>query len=343
MLLSELAAAVGGTLHNVTADFEIEKATSFDAAGEHDICVVASSKLNKEVKTCKAGALIVGTGNILQGHTCIEVAEPWIAMVMLLEALHPPMEQYWFEGLAKSAFIHPTAVLGEGVTVAPNAVIGPETRIGAGTVVCPGVVIGRNVTIGDDCIFEPNCVIEANTRIGKRCIIHAGAVIGSDGFKYEIVSFGRIKIPQVGCVVIGDDCEIGSCTCIDRAGFTETRIGARTKIDNQVQVGHNVVTGTDCCLVSQSGVAGSTKLGNWVILAAKAGIADHLTLGDGSIVMAGTGVMRNVGPKEYVLGMPARPARQTMKIVAATEKLPDLVKEVNALRKRIEELEKQEK
>ncbi|MDD4279343.1 MAG: UDP-3-O-(3-hydroxymyristoyl)glucosamine N-acyltransferase [Candidatus Sumerlaeales bacterium] len=340
MLLSEFAQVANGRVSNLDTDFEINAATSFDVAGSCDVCVVTTPKLNTAALSSAAGAFIVKQGNVLPGRVCVEVADPWLAMAGLLSKLHPISAVQWFRGIHPSAVIHESAVLGANVTVGPNVVIGPGSVLGAGCYLYPGVVIGPNVSIGDDCLFESNVVIEANTRIGNRVIIHAGSVIGSDGFKYEIVSVGRIKIPQVGCVVIEDDCEIGSCSCVDRAGFTETRIGARTKIDNLVQVGHNCVIGNDCVIVSQTGVAGSCKLGNWVILAAKVGIADHVTINDGAIVMAGSNVMREVPAGEHVLGTPAVPVTQELRIKTAQNKLPEMRKEMLALRRRIEELEK---
>lgn len=341
MLISEFAATVGGAMHNLADDFEITAATSFDVADETAVCVVASAKLNKEATASRAGAFIVAPDNILPERTCIAVPEPWPAMVALLNELHPPQTQYWFEGISDAAFVHPTAVLGAGVAIGPNSVVGPGSRLGDNCIICPGAVIGTNVTIGAGSIIEPCAVIEANTQLGNRCIIHANSVIGSDGFKFEITSKGRIKIPQVGNVVLGDDCEIGACTCIDRAGFTTTRLGARTKIDNLVQIGHNCVTGHDVVIVSQAGVAGSCKIGNWAILAAKSGMTDHVTMGDGAILLAGAGIMRDLAPGEHVFGGGiARPVRQAMKIHAAQEKLPDMLKEVKALQRKVAELER---
>ena len=202
----------------------------------------------------------------------------------------------------------------------------------------PAWYVGDDVTIGEDCQLFPNVVIRERITLGHRVVIHAGSVLGTDGFGYRWDGPRHAKVPQIGTVVVEDDVEIGSCVCIDRAKFSATRIGRGTKIDNLVQIGHNVVIGPHCIIVGQAGLAGSSTLGNGVVLGGQSAVRDHITLGDGAMVAACSAVAEDVDPKTIVSGMPALPHRQTLREQAAFRRLPDLVVQVRKLQEQIEQL-----
>jgi UDP-3-O-[3-hydroxymyristoyl] glucosamine N-acyltransferase len=233
-----------------------------------------------------------------------------------------------------------SAQLGKGVSVGPHCTIEEGVVIGDGTVISANCHIGCKTVIGEDCWFYPLVSIREYTEIGDRVIIHNGTVVGSDGFGYAVQKDGsRTKIPQIGKVVIEDDVEIGANSAIDRARFGKTRIGKGTKIDNLVQVAHNVVIGEHSVLCGQAGISGSTTIGSRVILAGQAGLAGHLEVGDGAIVGAQAGVMKDVPPRDFVIGSPAMTHLQTKKMIASTITLPRLKDKVRKLEEALEELQ----
>jgi UDP-3-O-[3-hydroxymyristoyl] glucosamine N-acyltransferase len=213
--------------------------------------------------------------------------------------------------------------------------------LGARCVLYPGVYIGDDTTLGDDCHLLPNVVVRERCTLGHRVIVHAGAVIGTDGFGYRWDGKQHAKVPQIGTVEIGDDVEIGSCACIDRAKFAATRIGHGTKIDNLAQIGHNVVIGPHCIIVGQAGLAGSATLGTGVILGGQSAVRDHITMGDGAMLAACSGVMEDVPAKQIVSGLPALPHRQSLREQAALRRLPDLVVQVRKLEEELRALKAQ--
>jgi UDP-3-O-[3-hydroxymyristoyl] glucosamine N-acyltransferase len=219
-------------------------------------------------------------------------------------------------------------------------VIGQRTILGARVALHAGVVIGDDVTLGDDCDLYPNVVVRERVSIGRRVAIHAGSVIGSDGFGYNWDGQKHAKVPQIGTVVIEDDVEIGSCVCIDRAKFGATRIGQGTKIDNLVQVGHNVQIGPHSIIVGQTGIAGSARLGTGVVLGGQTAVRDHITIGDGAVVAARSAIANSIPAKTTVSGMPALPHRQTLREQAALRHLPELRVELRKLQEEIAQLKK---
>ncbi|MBY0510824.1 MAG: UDP-3-O-(3-hydroxymyristoyl)glucosamine N-acyltransferase [Rhodospirillaceae bacterium] len=223
-------------------------------------------------------------------------------------------------GVAESARIAPDAVLGEGAAVAHGAVIGAKAAIGKRSRIGANAVIGHGVVVGDDCRISPNVTL-SHCLIENRVIIHAGVQIGQDGFGFVPSKDGHRKVPQLGRVVVHDDVEIGANTTIDRGAAGDTVVGAGTKIDNLVQIGHNVQIGRRCIIVSQVGISGSCKIGDGAVIGGQAGFADHVTVGEGAQIAAKTGVMRDVGPGEIVMGYPARPIRQFWRDVAAVSRL----------------------
>jgi UDP-3-O-[3-hydroxymyristoyl] glucosamine N-acyltransferase len=229
--------------------------------------------------------------------------------------------------------------LGEGVAIQPFVVVEDGVWIGDRTVIYAGCFIGRQCRIGNDCLIYPHVSIRERVEVGHRVIVHAGTVIGSDGFGFVTVKGAHHKIPQIGTVVIEDDVEIGANVAIDRARFGRTIVGKGTKIDNLVQIAHNVATGSNCLLVAQSGVSGSTVLGNNVVLAGQAGVVGHITIGDNVVVGAQAGVTKSVPADAAVWGLPAKPLARAKRVNASVQRLPELYKEMEFMRKRMEAVE----
>lgn len=241
--------------------------------------------------------------------------------------------------------IHPTAVIGRGVSLGKDVALGAyvvvedETIIGDAAIIYPGCFIGHHSSIGKDCLIYSHVSLREKTHIGDRVIIHSGTVIGSDGFGFVEVEGMHQKIPQLGTVEIQDDCEIGANVTIDRARFDKTIIGRGTKIDNLVQIAHNVVIGENSIIVAQAGISGSTIIGKNVTLAGQAGLVGHISVGDGAIVAAQAGVTKSVAAHTVVSGYPARPHNEAKRINACIQKLPELYEIISDLKKRIAELE----
>jgi len=247
---------------------------------------------------------------------------------------------YGTVGVAKESWISPSAVLADDVSIYPFAYVGEGVRIGSRVVIHPGVCVGREVIIGDDTVLYPNVVVYPLCVIGARVIIHAGAVIGSDGFGFVKEEGRNVKIHQVGAVEIEDDVEVGANSCIDRATFGTTRIKRGVKIDNLVQIAHNVVIGEDSIVVAQVGISGSTTLGRNVTLGGQVGLADHLEVGDNVMVAAQSGVMKDVQSNQIVGGTPALPHRQALRVTSVWTRLPELKRELEELKGRLEKVEK---
>ncbi len=349
MKLTELAAALGVEPQNLREDFEIRAVTTLERAGAGDVSFIASDKYAREAAHSAASAFIVpaklpeALRAALPSHAAVlALAEPWSGVLLLLQTLHPEAGRPDFSGggVHPTAVVDPTAQVAADASIGPNAVIGPRAVIGARAAVGANSVVGRDCRVGEGCIIHPAAVLQDSTVLGRDVIVQPGAVLGADGFKYEIIGGRWTKIPQVGNVVVEDGAEIGANSCVDRASYTETRIRANTKIDNLVQIAHNVKVGAGCIIVSQSGIAGSTELGDGSILAAQAGIADNLKVGKRCVILARAAVKDHLKDGETVLGAPARPFRQAARIMAAEAKLPDWTKELERMRQRLDELEK---
>ena len=265
------------------------------------------------------------------------VSDPRAAFARVLEAFAPPLNTA--PGIHPSAQIGTDVRLGADVHIGADVTVGDGVNLGNRVHLLPGVRIGDSCEIGDETILFPNVVLYPRIRIGKRCRLHAGCVIGADGFGYIPVGTALKKVPHLGTVEIGDDVEIGANCCIDRAKTGATIIGPGTKLDNLVHVGHNVRVGASCLLIAQVGIAGSSTIGNGVILAGQAGVVDHVTLGDGVRVAAQSGVIGNVPTGQTVTGFPARPHAGKMREYAAITELPEALKRMRALEKRLAELE----
>lgn len=304
-----------------------------------DLSFLANPKYAVHLPATKAGAVLVAEERGDCPAPQIVVPNPDHAFSLLIETFGP-------KPVHPAVGIHPTAVVGERVAIGAGArigagvVIGEGTVIGANAVIYPNTVVGGGCTLGDDCLLYANVSLRERCRLGHRVVVQPGAVIGSDGFGFVLVGGRHQKSPQVGIVVVEDDVEIGACACIDRARFGVTRIGAGTKIDNLVQVAHNVDVGSHCLLVAQVGIAGSTRLGNYVTLAGQVGLAGHLTIGDQATVTAQSGVSKSVPPKAVVRGSPARDYRAALAQEVGLRHLPRTEERVRQLEQRIAELER---
>jgi len=242
-------------------------------------------------------------------------------------------------GIHPSAVIAEDADIAEGVAIGPHVVIEVKAKIGKNSIINSGSLIGSEAELGEDCLIQPNVTIMSRSQIGSRVIIHSTTVIGSDGFGYEYVEGKHQKIPQTGIVVIGDDVEVGAGVTIDRARFGKTVIGKGTKIDNLVQIAHNVEIGENCIIVSQVGISGSVAVGENSILAGQAGVAEHLTIGEGSVVAGRAGVTKSLPPNSKVSGYPAKDHEHAKKVNACLQRLPLYVKMIQELKKKLELLE----
>ncbi len=338
MKLSEIASLLGGRLQG-DPDAEIIGVSGIEDAGPRDITYLLKPSLAGQAEGSSAACVMVK--EFLPGlkKSQLLVDDPQLAFVRLLEHFHaasrPPA------GVSGQAFVSDGAEIDGQAAVLPFAFIGEGARIGAGSVLHPGVYVGVGSKIGRDCTLYPNVTVREGVAIGDRVRIHAGSVIGADGFGYIIREGRHIKIPQVGGVVIEDDVEIGACTTIDRATTGNTLIGRGAKIDNLVQIAHNVKIGAGSIVVAQAGVAGSSTLGNYVIVAGQAGIADHVRIEDGAVVGANSGVMPGTSlSKGAYAGSPVMPHRQWLKAMSLTARLPEMNKALQDLEKRLSGLER---
>jgi UDP-3-O-[3-hydroxymyristoyl] glucosamine N-acyltransferase len=284
----------------------------------------------------QAAAILVDGPFVSSGKILIRVANARVALARVLPVFFPPE--------AHPMGIHPSAVIADSARIDPTAHIGPHcllgarVRLGARSVLMGGNDLRADCQVGDDVCLFPNVVLYRQTHLGHRVTIHAGTVIGSDGFGYVLDEGRHRKVLQLGNVIIHDDVEIGANAAVDRGTLGPTVIGQGTKIDNLVQVAHNVVIGRHCLIAGQVGLAGSTHLGDYVVVASQAGVADHLTLGNQVVVGAKSGVMRDVPDGGRVLGIPAAPDRQAKRQMVALQHLPELLRRVRELEKQVEQL-----
>ncbi len=334
--LQDLADLVQGEVSG-DSGLIISNLADINGAVEGEISFVVDDSRQDEFNASKASAFIIPRDFSETLKPAIRVANPLLAATII---------QRWFVGrdfIVRG--IHPTALVGENcqiadeVSVGPLAVIGDRVKLGARVSLAPGVVLADDVVIGDDSALAANVVVGAGCLLGRRLVVHGGAVIGSDGFGFVTDEKGKhLKRPQVGNVVIEDDVEIGANACIDRATFGSTIIGAGTKIDNMVQVAHNVKIGPGSLLAAQSGIAGSTSLGRGVVLGGQAGVADHLVIGDGLMAAGKAGITGNHKGGEIVAGFPAISHRKWLRASVSFPRVPDLLREVRALRQQVLEL-----
>ncbi len=334
--LVELAVLVQGELVG-DPEVLIGGVADFDSAVEGEITFVVDLKRGARLDECKASAIIVPTAVIEITTPAIRVKNPYLA-VARIHALFVA-EPFVATGIDTRAVVGRDCHIPAEVAISPLVYLGNRVRLGQRVTLHPGVVVYDDVVIGDDVVLYANVTIGRHCQIGNRVIIHSGTVIGSDGFGYATDGNGHhVKRPQVGMVQIDDDVEIGANTCIDRANFGKTWIKRGTKIDNLVQLGHNVVIGEDSLLVAQVGIAGSTTTGNNVALGGQVGVNGHIRLGDRVMVAAMSGVHNNLEPGTIVAGIPAIPHKTWLRSSAAYAKLPEMVRELRELRRQVAEL-----
>ncbi len=334
MKLSELAQKLGAELSG-SGDADITGVAGIREAVEGQITYIAGRNYLKDLSESHASAALVPLDIPDMHLPLLRVRNPRLAFARAIELFYAV--PYRPLGISDNAVIGRNVVIGGDPSIHPFAVISDDARIGNRVVLHPGVTVGRGSVIGDDSIVYPNVSIREGIRIGKRVIIHSGAVIGSDGFGFVTDGGKHHKIPQVGGVVIEDDVEIGANSTIDRATLGNTVIKKGTKIDNLVQIAHNVTIGEHCLLAGQVGIAGSCSIGNYVVLAGGVGLADHVTIGDHVIAGARSGIVKDIPPGQAVCGYYTMPLKDWLKVQAVLPKLPELKKHVNDLEKDIQE------
>ncbi len=311
-----------------------------ESAGPGDLSWVADERRALEVERTRAGALLVPSEPLAGGRPCVVVASAPLALAQWLEVFRPT--ERGRPGIARGSFVHRTARVGPGATVEAGATVAEGARLGARARVRAGAFVGERAEIGDDCILGPGSAVLADCRVGKRCILQPGAVVGSDGFGYVWDGAGHRKIPQIGTVRIEDDVEVGANATIDRGTLGETVIGRGTKIDNLVQIGHNVVVGEHSILCGQAGVGGSSRLGRGVTLAGQVGVSDHATIGDHAVLTGQAGIARRgrVPEGAVVSGMPALPHREFLRRAALIGRLEAALERLAALEEAMAKVEK---
>ncbi|MBU4120565.1 MAG: UDP-3-O-(3-hydroxymyristoyl)glucosamine N-acyltransferase [Proteobacteria bacterium] len=334
--LNEIAAFLGG---DVSGDggVSIERIRGIDEAGAGDLTFVANPKYRKKLETTGASAILVAPSTVCAGKNLVIVADPYIALGRLLALFHPEEEE--------TAGISEHARIEAGADVSPEAIVYPGVHICRGArierkaVLYPRVFIGRDAAVGEASILYPCVTVYRRCLIGRRVVLHAGVVVGSDGFGFARPGQENIKIPQVGHVQIDDDVEIGANTTIDRGALGRTWIQRGVKIDNLVQIAHNVVIGEYSVIVAQVGISGSTQLGKGVVVGGQAGLVGHIRLGDHVMVAARSGVHKDIPPLQVVAGTPHMPHREWLKLEACLPKLPEMRGTLAALKRRVAALE----
>jgi UDP-3-O-[3-hydroxymyristoyl] glucosamine N-acyltransferase len=334
MTAAQIAAHVQG---QVVGDGSIvlEGFATTDSAKPGDLTFAENQDYFTRAEQSAASAILV-VGNYSSRKVLIRVPRARVAFAKVL-GLFAPQTQF-APGVHPSAVIDATAEVHPSAHVGPHCVIEEGAKIGAHSVLQAGNHIGADCSIGESARLFPNVVLYARTQVGSRVIVDAGTVVGADGFGYVVDQGAHRKVPQIGNVVIHDDVEIGANVTIDRGALGSTVIGKGTKIDNLVQIGHNVVIGEHCIVVAQVGIAGSTKLGSHVTLAGQVGVAGHLQIGNDVTVAAQAGVMNNIPDGEKWLGAPAQPDRQMKRIFIAMQRLPELLQRVSELEKRLKDV-----
>jgi len=335
--LNEIAKLIDGKVIG-NGDILITGASGIREAAEGDITFLANSRYSPLMDKTRAAAIITSSDAQETTKPIIVTENPSLAFVKII-SMFMPDDAGHPSGIDYTAVIGKNVSLGKGVTIGAYSVIGDNVEIGDNAIIYAGCYIGHHTKIGAQTLIYPHVSVRERISIGKGVIIHSGAVIGSDGFGFATIKGAHHKIPQVGTVEINDDVEIGANVTIDRARFDKTVIGRGTKIDNLVQIGHNVVIGENSLIVAQAGVAGSTIVGNNVVLGGQSGLVGHITLGDNAIVTAQSGVAKSVPADTMVSGYPARPFMTTQRVNASLQNLPKLFNLVKELKKKIEELE----
>ncbi len=333
MRLSDLAARIGARLIG-DGDVLVSGIAPVETAGPGQVTFLANPRYVRFARESNAAAIIAKEA-VPGGNTAFLLTDnPYFAFACALEVFHPAERPA--AAVSDRADVHPSARLGRDVTVSPFVVVGEGAEVGDRTVLFPGVYVGKRARLGEDCIVHPNVVLYHDVRVGSRVILHAGCVIGSDGFGFAPSPEGFRKIPQVGTVEIEDDVEIGANTTVDRASLGVTAIRRGTKLDNLIQVAHNVIIGADTVIAAQAGISGSTKIGSRVMIGGQAGLAGHLEVEDGIMLGGKCGVANSLHSSEARnwSGIPAMPHSTWLRMSILLPKLPELFRRVKRLEER---------
>lgn len=336
MDLQSTASIVGGRVVGDT-DREINGVAQVDAVRPDEITFIADEKYLRLLTDKDPAAVLVK--DEFADLTCpqIVVADPYLAALQIAQAFFP--DPQYEPGIDPAAAVDTAAEVDPTATVMAYAVIGPGATVGPHTVLMPQTYVGAQARVGAHCLLHPGARVGMRCTLGDRVILHHNVSIGADGYGYERMGDTQVKIPQRGIVVIEDDVEIGACSCVDRATFGRTVVGAGAKIDNHVQVAHNCLIGKRCLLVAQTGLAGSVVVGDDCVLAARVGVVPHVRIGAGSILAGGAGATRDVPPGSVVAGIPAKNHMDWKREIVALKNLPQAIKVLQRLVKRVEELE----
>lgn len=336
--VGQVAATLGGVVEG-RADKRLLGVAPLEAAGPQELSWVVSSKYKEAFQASRAGAVIVASNFEAPTQTVlIRVDNPELAFALAAQLFIEPQDHPG--KVCAGALVDPRAEVAEGATVYPLAYVGPEAVIGPGAVIHPLAYIGPKARVGPRTVIHPQAALLERVEVGADCLIQTGAKIGADGFGFAQREDGsHVKIPQQGTVIIGDRVEIGANTAVDRATFGATVIGDGCKLDNLVQVAHNVTIGPNCALAGQVGVSGSVTMGQGCTLAGQVGLRDHISLGDRVVLAGGSGVAEDIPSNQIWAGYPALPVTQTLRIVKAVPKLPDLLRQVRDMEKRLAVLE----
>lgn len=332
MKVKEIARLVGGEPKG-DLERDITGVAALDAADEREMTFAEGELALRRATDSRAGCILVPQGSSVEGRTTIAVKNLRLAFIRAAEALNPPHAAR--PGIHPTALIADDARLGSGVSVGPYVVVEAGAHVGAGTSLGAGVYLGEGVALGERCVLHPSVSIYPGVKVGNRVILHAGVVLGSDGFGYLFAEGRHQKFPQLGGLVIEDDVEIGANSTVDRGSLGTTRIGEGTKIDNLVQVAHNVTIGRHSVIAAQTGISGSTEIGDYVVMGGQVGIGDHARIEDGAVIGGGTGILpgKTVRKGSVMWGTPARPLSEFKKMYAQLSRLPALaqkVKEISA-------------
>jgi len=334
--LQELAELVDGQVIG-DPDLEIRRLLPLQAAGPGDITFVTKAKYAKDLHNCRASAVILTEAVPDADFAQLICPNPYLAFARVLA--HLQVRKPTPLGVMPGAQVDPSAELGADVSLYPGCYVGAGARVGRGTILYPNVVIYPDVNIGEDCLLHAGCVVREECQLGDRVILQPNATIGSDGFGFAPDGERYEKIPQVGIVVLEDDVEIGAGSCIDRAALGVTRIGTGTKLDNLVQIAHNVEIGPHTVMASQTGIAGSTVIGRHCTFGGQAAAAGHIRIGDNVTVAGRGGVAANTEGNQVLSGVPAMPHRDWLKASMSFPKLPEMRKEISRLRRQLEALQ----
>lgn len=333
--LAEIVKIAGG---EVVGDAEtvITGISGIKEARPGDLTFLANPKYATAAKKTEASAILVGRGVLIEGKNVIQTDHPSLAFSRVIDLVKGETPKP--KGIHSTAVVYPGAVIAEGVALGPHVVVEAMAKIGKNTIIGAGTYIGYNASIGENTFIYPNVTVREEVVIGNNVIIHSSTVVGSDGFGYIQAGDVHMKVPQLGNVVVEDNVEIGACVTIDRARFDHTRIGKGTKIDNLVQIAHNVQVGENALIIALAGIAGSASIGKNAIIAGQVGVAGHVTVGDKAVVAAQSGITKDVDPGAMMFGTPAEEYSIATRLMSHVKRLPRYAEEIKELRVEIEKL-----